>query len=484
MEHANLKYQAVSGAKWSGVSIAYITLVNFVTTAILARLLSPSDFGLLGMMIVVIGLIGFLADAGVSNAIIYHQDATREELSSLYWLNFLAGIGLFIIILLFRPLAVALFKEPRLSTYLPWLATSFLVMPIGQQFGILLRKDLRFKTLTKIDVASTTISSVTAIAIALSGFGIWSLVFRAVIGSTIGAFALLAVGVRNKWLPRLYFSLSSIKRYLKFGFFQMGQRFLNHVSSNIDYIIIGRFLGVEALGFYSLAYGLITLPLSKINPIITRVAFPIFAKIQCDDERLRNGYLKMLKYISTCSFPLMAGMFVVAPLFIPVVYGAKWLPTVPVLQILCMIGALKSLGNPIGSLLMAKGRADISFYWFILAAFIMFTANIIGIKWGVVGVAWSVFIATLILWPGDFYLRWFLVRMRVIEYFDSFKIPAIASGLMIIFLWSTSFLWNQMNDIISLVFQIIVGATFYFVMIWIIGRPLCLELKDTVFSRG
>ncbi len=110
LEHNDLKFQAVSGAKWSGASIAYTTVLQFITTAILARLLSPSDFGLLGMLIVVIGLVGFLADAGVSNALIYYQDATRQQLSTLYWLNFLTGVGVFFIIYLSSPLAVAYFK--------------------------------------------------------------------------------------------------------------------------------------------------------------------------------------------------------------------------------------------------------------------------------------------------------------------------------------------------------------------------------------
>ncbi len=484
MEHDSLIGEAVRGAKWTGASIAYATFLQFLTTAILARLLSPSDFGLLGMMFVATGLIGRVADAGVSNAIIYHQDATRDELSSLYWLNLLSGIGVFVVILMACPLVVAFFKEPRLSTYLPWIGINFLILPIGQQFGILLRKNLHFDTMTKIGVISQTVSCASSIAMALFGFGIWSLVFRSMIHSLVQALALLYVGIRCEWLPRFYFSLRSIRRYVGFGLFQMGERFVNYLSENVDYLIIGRLLGAEALGFYTLGYSLMKSPLSKINPIITKVAFPAFAKIQYDDKRLRNSYLKMMTYISTCSFPITAGLFVLAPSFIPVIYGPQWGPAVPILQILCLVGAIYSLGNPISSLLLAKGRADVGFYFNVLKCLVMSTANMIGAKWGVIGVAWSSLIAiVLIMWPGDFYLRWYLVRMKVAEYFRSVKAPAATSGLMIILLWSIGFLWGQMNSISSLIFQIAIGFSFYFLSTFIIAKPFCLELKNLIFGK-
>jgi O-antigen/teichoic acid export membrane protein len=484
LKNDNLREKAVSGAKWTGGGIAYTTVINLLTTAVLAHLLSPSDFGLMGMMTVVVGLISIFADVGVSNAIICHQDATREELSSLYWLNFLVGIGLFFIVFLLRPLAVAFFSEPRLSIYLPWLAVSFLVIPAGQQFGVLLRRELRFRVLTKINILSVSVSAAGAVAMALCGLGVWSLVFRAVVETAVSAVALLVVGLRTKWFPWLYPSLGVVKRYLSFGLFQMGERLLNYTYISAGHVIIGRLLGVEALGYYSLAYGLIGVPVSKINPIIAQVAFPTFARMQSDDEQLRRVYLKMLKYVSICSFPVMAGMFVVAPLLIPLVYGPKWLPAVPVFEILCVVGALRTLGHPTGSLLMAKGRADISFYWFIVAVFVMLSANIIGSRWGVVGVAWSIVLSTLVLWPGDFLLRWYLIKVGIIEYFNSLKIPATASGIMMICIWSTGFFWDKMDSMWRLAFEIILGAGVYFLLILLIAKPFWFEFKQTIFSRG
>ena len=455
-----------------------------MTTAILARLLTPSDFGLLSMMIVVTGLVGFLADAGISNAIIHRQDATREELSTLYWLSFIAGAAIFIIVLLSCPLAVIYFKEPQLSTYLPVLGINFLILPIGQQFAVLLRKELRFKTLTKIEVTAISAASGVAIVVAVFGFGVWSLVFRPIVATTVQAIALLAFARQHHWLPGFHFSLKRVRSYVGFGLFQMGERLVNYFSSNVDYIIIGRFLGTEALGLYSLAYGLITVPLNKINPVVTNVAFPTFARIQYDNVRLQAGYLKILRYISTCTFPILAGMFVVAPLFVPIVYGSNWAPAVPVLQILCLIGILYSLGNPIGSLLLAKGRADLGFYFNLFKVMIMAAANFIGVRWGIIGVAWSSLAAiAIVMWPLEFYLRWHVIRMKVSDYLQSFKIPAMVSGFMLILLLSMKFVWNEMSNVSSLVSQIVAGGVFYCLVTWIIARRFCRELISSFFVR-
>lgn len=485
MKYRTLKQQAITGAKWSGTSIASTTVLNFITTAILARLLSPEEFGLLGMMTIFIGLIGCLADAGVSNAIIYHQDATKSELSSLYWINILMGGILFTIVVLSHPLAVAYFDEPRLSTYLPLIAATLIITPIGQQFRILLRKDLAFRTLTGINILSTSVACVTAITVALFGLGIWSLVFRPVVLSLVATTGFVFVGIRRKWLPDLCFQIGSIRKYLRFGLFQMGERLLDNLRSNVDYLIIGRFMGAEALGFYSLAYSLITLPLSKINPIITGIAFPTFAKMQSDDWLLKTSYLKMLRYLSTLTFPVMFGMLIVAPVFVPTVYGSRWLPAVHVLQVLCVVGTLKSLGNPLGSLLLAKGRADIGFYFNVFTTVVIAAGCMIGVKWGTIGVAYGIATTTLLLlWPVDIYVRWQIVGMKLKEYFNSFKFPAMASGLMIVLLWITSFLLNHMSNTLNLFLQVLVGSLFYIFFHWIFDRSFSLEFRETVLNRN
>jgi len=473
----SLKSQAVSGVKWSGVSTGVVTSLQFVTLAVLARLLSPSDFGLMGMITLVISFAQAFADMGLSNAIIQRQEVEEEHLSSFFWINVFAGIVLFVCILFFRPIAVLYFKQPALSDYLIFAAFIFLIMPVGQIFTTLLIKELKFKALSKIEIAGMAVYSVTAIGFALAKFGVLSLIFGQLIRSLVTVIILFII-FRKTWLPRFHFSITEIKSYLSFGAFQMGERAVNYLSANIDYIIIGRFLGPAALGFYTLAYQIVIFPLTKMNPIITRVAFPAFSKIQDDNPRIRSGYCKVINYISMISFPMLIGMIVVAPEFIRLVYGPKWEASIIILQILCLVGLFKSLGNPIGSVLLAKGRADIGFYWNVFVVIIVSISVIVGAKWGIVGVA----IAILILQVPFFFIIQPIVNklidLKLREYFKKIQIPLVCSIVMLAGIVALKMIISNISMLPLFVTIIVAGVLIYVTMYYIKDRAVIIELKS------
>ncbi len=472
-----LKQQAVSGVKWSGVSMGAVTTFQFVTLAVLARLLSPSDFGLMGMIMVVIGFAQAFADMGLSNAIIQRQKVEEDHLSSFFWINVFTGIILFVFILLCRPIAVFYFKQSSLSDYLIFAAFIFLITPVGQIFTTLLRKQLKFKALSKIEIAGTAVYSVTAIGFAFSKFGVLSLIFGQLVRSLVTVIIYFII-FRKTWLPRFHFSIKEIKSYLSFGAFQMGERAVNYLSANIDYIIIGRFLGPAALGFYTLAYQIVIFPLTKINPIITRVAFPAFSKIQDDNSRMKRGYCKVVNYISMISFPMLTGMIVVAPEFIRLVYGPKWEASIIILQILCLVGVFKSLGNPIGSVLLAKGRADIGFYWNVFAVIAVTIAVIVGANWGIVGVA----IAILILQVPLFFIIQpivnKLIELKLSEYFKAIKSPVFCSIGMLSGILILRMIISNIGTLPLFIIIISAGMLIYTSLYYIKDRALFVELKS------
>ncbi|MCD5406439.1 MAG: MOP flippase family protein [Desulfotomaculum sp.] len=203
---------------------------------------------------------------------------------------------------------------------------------------------------------------ITAISTALIGQGVFALVWGALANAAARTLFLLVVGLKN-WRPAWRFKISDIRSFVSFGLYQLGERTINFLNSKLDTILIGSLLGAQALGFYTLAWNLIIQPLQKLNPIITRVAFPVFAKLQDDNARLKRGYMSTLNILSAMNFPYFFGLAVVAPLLVPVVFGMQWLPSILLMQILCVVGLLRSTGNPIGSLLLAKGRADWGFKW-------------------------------------------------------------------------------------------------------------------------
>lgn len=384
----SLKKQAASGVKWTGTSTAVITVLRFLQLAVLTRLLSPQDFGLMAMIMVVIGFTQAFVDMGISNAVIQRQDTTREQLSSLYWLNIISGIMVFGLVVASTPLIVSFYREPRLSKLIFWVALTFVIAPVGQQFQALLQKELRFGKLAGVETASAIAGATVAIVSAVLNQGVFSLIWGQLATAAVTALYLAKLGW-DSWRPSFRFKLEDIKGYISFGLYQMGERSVNYLSANMDYLMIGRFLGPEILGFYRLAYELVVVPLTRINPILTRVAFPILAKRQDDDGALREGYLQMIKFLSIVTFLLLIGLAATAPLIVPVLFGKGWGPSVTLVQILVPLGMTKVVGNPLGPVLLAKGRADIGFKWnvFVAAANTLVFRLVVG--FGVYAVAWS-----------------------------------------------------------------------------------------------
>ena len=472
-----LKSQAISGVKWNGISMGGVTLFHFVSLAVLARLLSSSDFGLMGMIMVVMGVAQAFSDMGLSNALIQRQNVPRDHLSSLFWINVLAGVLLFVCVLSVRSLVSTFFREPNLLNYLYFASFIFLLASPSQIFTTLLRKELRFKMLSKIEIAGTVVYSLSATGLALAHFGVLSLIFGQLIRSAF-TLAILVLVFRASWLPRFHFRIKEIQTYLSFGAFQMGERVVNYLSANIDYIIIGRFLGPSGLGFYTLAYQITMFPLTKVNPIITKVAFPVFSKIQDDNRRMGNAYCKIIKYIAVFSFPLLTGMLVVAPEFIRLVYGAKWEPSIPVLQILCLVGILKSLGNPIGSILLAKGRADIGFYWNVFAVFGVSVAVIVGANWGIVGVATAILILQipffLIIQP----IVNRLINLRLTQYLKTLVNPFICTAIMFAVTILLRRLFIDINILALFAMIVMAGGLIYAASYYIKDSGTFIELKS------
>lgn len=426
-----LRHRATSGIKWNGAAAATQALLQFLTIAVLARLLQPEDFGLMSMAVVVTGFAALFEDAGVSNAIIYRQDASEEELSTLYWFNVLAGLALFLIVYLVTPFAVLYFQEPDLDAVLRLTAVAFLITPWAQQFAVLLQRELDFRTLSLQRMGEQVVYSAAVITFAVLGFGVMSLVFGHLIRAGAHTLLLLGAAIRRQILPRFHFVIRDLDRFLSFGLFQVGERSLNYVGNNVDYLIVGRLLGADALGFYTLAYNLVRSPSILLNPVVTTVAFPTFARVQHDNVWLRRGYRQVIRYISSVTFPMMAGLLVVAPLFVPIVYGSRWAPAVSVVQILCLLGALKSLGNPTGSLLLAKGRADWGFYLNLVTMVGLTAFNLVGSRWGIEGVAASSVVFLIVMFPVGVHLRRLLIGLGLGEYVRSFA-PALGASLVLV----------------------------------------------------
>lgn len=456
-----LRKKATSGARWTGVATGARITTQLVQLAILARLLEPEDFGLMAMINVVVVFGQSFGDVGISNAIIHYRDATRRELSSLYWLNIFGGVVVYLAVVLISPLVAGLFGEPRLNELLDWGALVFLITPVGHQFQVLLERELDFKRVARVEVAATILGAGAGITMAIVKADVTSLIVAMLAHAGTRSLLYAVLGWRH-WRPRLGFAWADCRRFIRFGAFQMGERSLNLLSQQLDKLLIGVMMGAGPLGYYDLAYRLIARPYQTINPVFTRVAFPVFSRVQNEVERLRKGFLELIEVLGAIMIPIYVAL---AALAAPVVFlqlGPQYGETVGLVRVLAILGGLYALGNPLGSVLLARGRADVAFFMNLLRIAVYAGAIWIGSRFGLSGVAWALVISFLaLLFPVGFYVRWWLMQMSPGVYLKAlwpFSAAAAVAGA-VVYALAVRIGWP--DDVVALAVLLPVGAGVY-----------------------
>jgi len=464
-----------NGVFWSGTSQFSTQICQFIVMTILARLLFPEDFGTIGMAVIFTGLVQTINELGLSAAIIQKKNINDNHLSTSFWISLGLGIVLFITTVIISPYIADFFKNELVGPIVSVLSTGFIFGPFNVVHRSLLQKNIEFKKIATTEISATVMSGALSIILALLGFGVWSLVFGTILSNFTRVVLLWKVCT---WRPSMTFDLTSFKELFSFGAHVMGSRFLNYIDSNIDYLLIGKLLSATALGHYTLAYQLSTFPLTRISSIITSVTFPAFSVIQDDNDTLRHAYLKVNKYISIITFPLLAGLIMVAPDFVPIVFGEKWAPMIVPLQILCVAGALKSVVTTVGSIFLSKGRSDIQFKWNLFTAILLPIAIFIGTRYGITGVAMAITIMSFLL--GIIIQRIVnnLINLNFSDYFKALY-PATTGSILVIIsllIYQKLSIYNHL-DIFSLTSSIILGVFVYIPVMRIIAKDLFREIK-------
>lgn len=483
----SLEKSAAKGVRWNTFSMLTLTVAQILQLVVLGRILGPEAFGLLAMILVVTGFAELIAQMGLSEAIIQQPSPSYTELSSLYWLNICLGIFMYTVLFLATPLIAALYSTPELKQLLPWVALTFLISPWGAQFKALLQKQLDFRPIAIIEVIAAVAATAIAIALAWAGYGVWSLIWGRLTQNTIMTVLLLILGWQRKMLPGCRFENKAVKPYLAFGLHLLGSNTLDYLNSRTDQLIVGALLGPQALGYYSMAFNLVFQPISKINPILTRVAFPALARVRADKMQLKRGYLLMLKLLTSINAPILAGAAAVAPLLIPIALGESWLPIVPLVQVLALFSLLYSTGNAGGSLVIACGRSDMAFYWNLML--FMFIPPIICIAawWGgLISVAWGLLglqIALVFLW-------YHLVVKQLLsecfsEFINSIALPILFSVPMVMVITAaTELLSNSLPATLQLATLIFIGALTYIGTFILIRRGFLKRNFHLFFNRS
>ncbi len=478
----DLRERAISGVKWSGFASGSQQILQVIVTIILARLLAPEDFGILTMALVFTGLIMVFNDFGTGSAVIQNQNMTDDDLSSIFWFNVLIGIIATLLTIAISPLIAAFYEKDILAPLLSLMAFSFLFTSLSVVQRSLLMKQMDFKRVSIVEITSAALSGAVAITLAYKGFGVWSLVWQGLVATITTTFLLWVI---TRWRPRLKFYKGSVRSVMGFSLNLLGFSVVNYFSRNVDYLLIGKFLGADQLGYYALAYRLMLYPLQNISNVVTRVLFPAFSIIQHDNENFRDAYLKSTRYIAFITFPMMFGLFAVANEFVLTLFGTKWEPTIFLVKVLCFVGMWQSIGSTVRQIYMAKGRTDWMFRWGMLEALLVTIAIIIGLQWEIKGVVISYAIITTVLVYPLFLIPFKLIDLKIKTFIYNFKHEFLASVIMFIVLFTSIVMQHYffVNSITILATNVVLGVAVYLMITRIINKETYREIQSMVWNK-
>jgi O-antigen/teichoic acid export membrane protein len=379
-----LTARTVSGAAWSAIGRTGQQVVSLVGTAILARLLTPEHYGLVGMASLVTGFILIFRDLGTSAAIIQRPELSDEFVASLFWVNMLFGLAALLAGVLLAPWIAAFYHTPALTPVMSVLSFAFLLSSFGIVPSGLLSRQLAFRKIAFVEIACAAAGMGVAVTMAFRGYGVWSLVVANLTNTTLESALFLSL---CSWRPRFLFRLEEVRRIYSFSGNLVGFQTVNFFARHADDILIGRYLGASSLGYYRLAYTLMLYPVQRVTGVLARVLFPALAQVQHDHERFRNAYVRTCVAIGAITFPMMLGLMAVAGPFVEVFFGPRWTPVAGLLTILSLVGLVQSIGSTVGLIYMAKGRTALMFRVGMVMSVILVASFLVGLRWGINGVA-------------------------------------------------------------------------------------------------
>lgn len=381
---ADIKGRTVRGGAVIAVSQILKQILSVGSAVILARLLGPENIGLVAMVTVLTGFIDSFNDLGLSAATVQRAEINQQQVSTLFWINVALSTLLALLTAALAPLNAWFYGEPRLMLVTLALAIDFIFTGLSVQHRALLRRQMMFTSLSVIDILSTVVSIAVGVSAALAGFGYWSLVLMKLGGAPveiIGAWSLC------RWRPGRPARTQGLRSMIAFGGNLTGFRLVTYVARNLDNVLIGRFFGAVQLGLYTRAYGLLLLPLRRINEPFAGVTWPALSRLTDAPDRYRQAYTKMVASLCLITIPLVAWMMGAADWFILVLLGPEWNGASQMFMWLGISGLIEPFSSTTGWLFVSQGRTREQFHWSIVSTIITVASILAGLPWGPVGVA-------------------------------------------------------------------------------------------------
>ncbi len=400
-----------SGMRWTAFAAYAGRLIRVAVGIVLVRLLMPEDYGVVAMAMVVIGFVQILQQLGFYRALVQLKEIDREIISSAFLLNMVLATALMLVIVGASPVIERVYHNDQVGLVAIVLSFNFIISAIGLVPSAMLTRHMRFDLMAAVSLVGAILGGVVSLVMAWTGWGVWSLV-----AGSLTRTGLFAAGsfLCHPWKPELVIRFEKLKQVLRFGGFLSAFEIVQHFARNSDSFLLGARLGDRLVGFYRVAYGLMLLPYEMITMLISHVLLPALAREQDNDEALRQQYSRTCGIVAFLAFPLLTGLLVLAEPFVSVVYGDKWLPSAPVVMILAPVGMIQSVAALVNVLYQVKGRTDLLFYWGMLWTALYVLAFVIGLAWGILGVATAYLVVSLALFvPMQIPATWLIRGLKL-----------------------------------------------------------------------
>jgi O-antigen/teichoic acid export membrane protein len=456
-------------------------ICSWAITIVVIRLLSPADYGLLAMATVFVEFFGMMAQFGVGAAIVQAPVISERELRQMFGVAIVVNVGLFIAMYLGAPLIAVFFGDSRLVEIVRVLAVPFLMGIFAMIPGAQLSRKLDYKTLSLIGLTSAIAASLTTLALALMGAGVWSLVWGSLVAAGWSTVSLNLVSPFLKW-PE--FSYRGARALILFGGNVTITRILWFWYSQSDIIIAGKLLGEELLGSYSVSMNLASSPAGKLSNIVNQVSFPAFGRIRQDRERYASNFLLAVRLLSFVVFPVLWGISSIAPELVQLLLGGKWLAVTVPLQLLALIMPVHMFAPFMNTAADAMGRADISTKQVFIASIVMPVAFLIGCQWGLVGLALAWIIAFPVVFAAAMVLFLPIIGLRVRDLLMAMAPPVCAcAGMYGAVTLARPMLGSEVNDVLRMTVLVLTGVATYGALTAIFSRDRWREVIRTLWVQ-
>lgn len=482
VKNDGLARKAGRGIIWSFVTFGLGKISVLVTTAILARLLTKNDFGLVSVAVIAVNYLSVVKDLGLGIALIQRREDITQASNTVFTINLMLGFFLTTASFFIAPWVSVYFNEPEVIPVLRWLGLSFLINSFGAIHSAWLMREMDYRRKFIPDMGNALVKTIVSIALALSGAGVWSLVFGQLVGSIA---SVVLYWIITPWKPKLFIDTNLVKSLLNFGSAVTIGDILSVIIDNLDYIVIGRLFGIEQLGNYQLAYRLPEVLIIGNLWVMAGVTYPAFSSIQNNMDEIRRAFLMSIRLIQLITLPIALGLFLAADPIVRVVFGTNWLEVIPILRVLSIYALIYSFSYHVGDIYKATGRPYLLVNLTIAHLIVLVPSMLIGAYYfGPIGVAYGHILAIIFKRILGLIVAMRFVKVTPLEilrqYYPSFSGSLVMVPIVIL----VSCIVKDLDPFLQLLFIVITGGLAYFLVLWKIERENVTRLLKKIFFKS